>query len=324
MDAEPAPIAIVGNLNADQWVRTVRRFPRWDEEIVVDSSRIELAGTAGYMLLAGHGLGWPAVVVSTIGDDLYGAFLQDELRRLGVATDGVETISGCETCLGMIFVGPDGQRAILSTLGAHALMDVAVARRHDAAVGRCAEVVLCGSYLLPRFGPSDILPYARALRARDQTVVFDPSWDPGGWSETTRRETLALLDEVDVYLPNEPELLHLTGASDLESAIAALGGRPREVVVKRGAEGALYVAGADRVAVPGYDVAPVNTIGAGDVFDVAYLYARRQGWLPAERLRFACALAAMVVAQPGDRAYPDAAAVAAFREEAERAARIHA
>jgi ribokinase len=235
----------------------------------------------------------------------------------------VETIPGCETCLGIIFVGPEGQRAILATLGAHALMDVAVARRHDAAVRRCAEVVLCGSYLLPALGPSQVLPYARELRARGQTVVFDPSWDPGGWSEATRRDTLALLDEVDVYLPNEPELIHLTGASDLESAIAALGGKPRELVVKCGADGALLVADGQWIPVVGHAVAAVNTIGAGDVFDVAYLYARRLGWLPAERLRFACALAAMVVAQSGARTYPDAAAVAAFRKEADRDTRIH-
>lgn len=307
-----APIALVGNLNVDQWVQTIERFPAWDEEIVVDSSRIELAGTAGYLLLACRGLGLDGFVVSTIGDDAFGAFLEGELSRLGADPSGVEVLPDEQTCLGIIFVGPGGERSILTTLGAHAHMSLAVAQRHDERVATCAEVVLCGAYVLPRFGPADLLTYAQSLRARGQLVAFDPSWDPGGWGEPTRRDTLALLPAVDVYLPNDTELIHLTGAPTWEAALDSVANLPGETVLKRGAAGAVYARGAERIAVPGFPVAAVNTIGAGDVFDAAYLYARRQGWLPEERLRFACALAAMVVSQPGARVYPDPVAVARF------------
>lgn len=312
-----APIAIVGNLNVDQVIRTVDRFPRWDEELIVDSARIEFAGTAGYMLLAARGLGMDAFAVSTIGDDPFGAFLQAGLRDLGFDASGVEVLPGRETCLGIIFVGPRGQRGIFAMLGAHAEMDLAVVQRHDDRVAACAEVILCGSYLLPRLGPSSILPYARALRARGQLVVFDPSWDPGGWSETTRQGTFDLLTAVDVYMPNETELLHLTGAPDLDAALAIVArpGGAGEVVVKRGAEGATFASRGIRVDVPGYPVDAVSTIGAGDVFDLGYLHARRRGLPPKERLRFACAVAALVVSQTGARVYPDRDAVARFMEE---------
>ena len=70
--------------------------------------------------------------------------------------------------------------------------------------------------------------------------------------------------------------------------------------------------GNERIAVPGFPVDAVNTVGAGDVFDAAYLYARRLGWPPVERLRFANALAAMVVSQRGERIYPDADSVMRF------------
>ena len=304
-----APLAIVGNLNVDQWVGPVDRLPEWDEELVVDSARIELAGTAGYLLRACHGLGWDAYAVSTVGDDVFGGVVLDEMAALGLDGSGVEVVPGAETCLGIIFVGPDGRRSILGTLGAHALMDPDVADRSDARVAACPEVLLCGTYLLPRFGPAAALPYAERLRARGQTVVFDPSWDPSGWGEPTRRDTLALLAAVDIYLPNDEELTRLTGEPDWQAALDVVAGIAGETVLKRGPHGAVYRRGDEQIEVPGLLINAVNTIGAGDTFDAGYLYARRLGRPPADRLRFANALAAMVVSQPGARTYPDAAAV---------------
>jgi ribokinase len=309
-----APIAIVGNLNVDQIVATVSRFPNWDEELIVDSSHLELAGTAGYLALAAKGLGMDPFVVSTVGEDDNAAFMRRELARAGIDDAGVETIPGTESCLGIIFVGDQGQRGILTVLGAHEAMSVAVAERHDARIAACAEVFLCGNFLLPQFSPALVTPYARRLRERGQTVVFDPSWDPGGWREPTREETLALLAHVDLFIPNQEEFSHLTGYADPAEGMRLVRERAPEtqVVVKRGADGAISFAGEDVVEAPGLPITAVNTIGAGDVFDIGFLHARRRG-LPARQcLDFANAAAAYVVAQTGARTYPDAATVEAF------------
>ncbi len=307
-----APLAIVGNLNADLWVSPVERFPRWDEEVVVRSARLALAGTAGYVVLACRGLGIETVTVSTVGDDVFGRFVLSELERLGARADCVEVLEGWETSLGMVFVGGDGRRSILSTLGAHERMGLEVVERHDAEIASCREVFVCGSYLLPHLSPSSVLPCARRARARGQVTVFDPSWDPSGWGERTRRTTYELLHEVDVYLPNEEELTRLTGRSSWREALEEVRGMAGEVVLKRGAEGAVYASGSELVEVPGFRVEAVNTIGAGDVFDAGYLYARRMGWPPERRLELASALAAIVISQAAERAYPDPATVLEF------------
>lgn len=310
-----APLAIVGNLNIDLWVQTIDRFPAWNEERIVDSSRVELAGTAGYLLLACKGLGIDAVTISTLGDDLFGRFLRDQVRALGFVADGLQILDREETPLSLIFVGEDGERSILTTLGAHKRMDMGVVRRHDDRIARCAEVFLCGNYLLPRLSPLDVLDYAGELRARGQIVVFDPSWDPAGWSERTRSDTYRLLEAVDIYLPNDEELTRLTGEADWCAALRQVETRAGEVVMKRGRQGAVYADTREWIEVPGFPVKGVNSIGAGDVFDVGYLFGRRMGWSPLQRVQFACALAAIVVSQPGERAYPDAATVLAFLRE---------
>jgi ribokinase len=163
--------------------------------------------------------------------------------------------------------------------------------------------------------------YARKLRERGQFVVFDPSWDPGGWSTATRGDTLALLQHVDLFMPNEEELCHLTGTACWQDGVAALGSGVGQVIVKRGAEGAVSVNGNTVVEVPGMPIEAVNTIGAGDVFDIGFLHARRQGWDTTRCLEFACAAAAYVVSQSGPRTYPDEATVWAFATTAMEGAR---
>lgn len=315
MSAGMRPLALVGNLNVDLWVRPVERFPARDEEVVIDSARLELAGTAGYALLACRGLGIDVVVVSTVGDDALGEYLLGAIERLDIPKFGVEILPGEETSLGMVFIAPDGSRSILSTVGAHQHMSLEVVHRHDAEVAKCGEVFLCGNYLLPQFAPSQVVEYASEARRRGQIVVFDPSWDPSGWGEDTRRGTRELLRMVDIYMPNVEELKHLTGRADWREAVVAVADLPREMVVKRGPEGATYVRAGEWVDVPAFAVNAINTIGAGDVFDVGYLYGRRMGWSSRRRLEFAAALAAMVVAQPGARRYPSVGAVFSFLRE---------
>jgi sugar/nucleoside kinase (ribokinase family) len=323
MPTDPtAPIAIVGNLNVDQIVATVTRFPAWDEELIVDSSHLELAGTAGYLALGARGLGMTPFVVSTTGDDEYAAFMRREMAAAGIDDAGLESIAGMGSCLGIIFVGDRGRRGILTVLGAHERMDVAVAERHDARIATCAEVFLCGNFLLPCFTPAMVTAYARRLRKRGQVVVFDPSWDPGGWQPRTRTETLALLAHVDLFLPNEEELLHLTDATTLEAAIAVVRAHApaTQIVVKRGADGAVAAIGDVVVSVPALPIDAVNTIGAGDMFDIAWLYSRRRGWKTHRALEFACAAAAHLVSQHGPRTYPDEETVLAFAAAARQGA----
>lgn len=311
-DDSLAPIAIVGNLNIDQVIETVDRWPAWDEELLVESSRLDLAGTAGYLALAAHGLGIEPFVVSTIGDDANADFIRKSMRKSGIDDSGLVTIEGTQTSLGLIFVGPHGQRAILTVLGAHTEMDVDLARSQHERVAGCREVFLCGNYLLPKFGPGAVRPYASDLQAAGKLIVFDPSWDPADWPVETQAEVLELLEHVDLFMPNEPELCHMTRTSNWRDGIAALGERCQHVVIKRGVDGAVVVRNGTVTEHQGYSVHARNTIGAGDVFDMGYLYGSRQGWSEARTLEFACALAALVVSQEGLRRYPSVSDVHAF------------
>ncbi len=325
--AGAVPFGIVGNFNADLILGPIERLPTWDEELSAAGGALLVAGAAGYLALAAQALGLEPRIVSTLGDDALGRLLLDDLEKRGIAAEGIAVIPGEPTPLSAVLVGPDGRRGIVTVTGAHGRMDLGVYQAKRRFLDDCAEVVLCGSYLLPALGPREALAVARDAHARGQVVAFDPSWDPAGWPERTRQATLALLQEVDVYLPNEAELCRLTGAANWEAGLDQVTRLCPETVVKRGADGSAAPEGrgvrtgrpGDIVAVPALKVAAVNTTGAGDCFDVAYLWGRRQGWPMARRLAFANAYAGLIAARadrgrvggPSDCPTPEEALAAA-------------
>lgn len=105
------------------------------------------------------------------------------------------------------------------------------------------------------------------------TVSLDTGWDEAALRDPRLR---AMVDEVDIFLPSEPELCTIAGIKDPEQAARRLIPiRPNAVtVVKRGARGvAVYTHEANALEIPAIPVTPVDTTGAGDAFDAGYLYA---------------------------------------------------
>lgn len=90
------------------------------------------------------------------------------------------------------------------------------------------------------------------------------------------------LKQVDVFLPNQCELLRLTGKASLEEALPVLAALTPLVVVKMGNQGAATLIDGQITRIPGIHVdAVVDTTGAGDSFNAGFLYGFLQG-LPYE------------------------------------------
>ena len=84
-------------------------------------------------------------------------------------------------------------------------------------------------------------------------------------------------------------------------------------MVTLGARGALAVTRNEEAQQPGFFVEPVDTTGAGDTFNAAFVSATARGLPLAERLRFACAAGALSVTGMGPRGrLPTLAEVEAF------------
>jgi sugar/nucleoside kinase (ribokinase family) len=145
----------------------------------------------------------------------------------------------------------------------------------------------------------------REIRQRGLTISLDTNDDPDDVWGGVLGELLPL---IDVLLPNERELLRITGKATIDDALAAASQSVKLTVVKRGALGAIVQQGKDRQVVPPVRVTPVDMIGAGDSFNAGFLACYIRGLPPAQCAAFGNATGALSTLKSGG--------IEAFRDEA--------
>jgi sugar/nucleoside kinase (ribokinase family) len=288
----------------DVVVRPVDTIPSGQGAALVDDVHIGAAGTAGGTALVLARLGAAVRSVGIVGDDLAGRLVCELLGAAGVDTTAVERRAGLATSASVIPARSDGSRPALHLVGA------------NAALGELAfdDAVLDGAGFL-HVGGGELFPdVARraleAARARgvatslDLLVPGEAAW----WDSVA-----GLLPLVDVVLPNDQQVLGLTGAGNLEAGCRQLlDGGAACVVATTGAKGATVVEPEGTQTVPAFAVRVVDTTGCGDAFSAGFLRACGLGLGRAEAARMGCAVAAQVAQGSGtDAGRYDLATVAA-------------
>jgi sugar/nucleoside kinase (ribokinase family) len=275
-------LLVIGDANPDLVLTGDVRPAFGQVEQLVDDARLVVGGSGAIMACGAARLGLATAFCGVVGDDAFGRFMLEALGAAGVDTRGVVTSREERTGLSVI-LSEGEDRAILTFPGTIGALE---AGSVDLDLVRSARHMHASSYFLQDRLQGG-LPglFAEARRAGASTSV-DPNWDT---SERWDGGLTALLEETDIFLPNEAEVRALTGREEVEAAGRALAERAGTVAVKCGASGGLAVRGdrVERVAAP--PVAVVDTIGAGDTFDAGFVAGLVAGW-PLDRcLRLAVA-----------------------------------
>jgi 6-phosphofructokinase 2 len=157
---------------------------------------------------------------------------------------------------------------------------------------------ICASGSLPPGAPTDF--YARAAEIADLRGVRFALDASGAPLESALRELVHLAK------PNLAELRALVGGAlaDEPSRIAACRdviamGRTQAVALTLGAEGALLVTRDEAWRSPALPVRPVSTVGAGDSFLGAMVWALAEGKALTEAFRYGCAAGAAALTAHG-------------------------
>ena len=136
-----------------------------------------------------------------------------------------------------------------------------------------------------------------AARQRGIPVYFDVG-------PTAKHSTLEELDSIiqktDIVMMTEDEVPLAAHGQKGETAYAwLLEQGPHTLVVKQGANGCTIVQAESQQSIPGFPVPVVDTVGAGDCFDAAFIFARLSGQDWPEAARCANAVGAASVQKLG-------------------------
>jgi sugar/nucleoside kinase (ribokinase family) len=290
----------------DVQVRPVEGIPEGQGAALVEQIRFGPAGTAAATAVTLAKLGAAVRTAGAIGDDPIGDLLLAMLARHGVDTSLVLRREGVQTSASVLPIRPDGSRPAFHVPGAN----LAYAPE-DAPHGQIAGAThlhLGGPELMGGEQAARILAPARAAGVVTSADLLAPG-DPGvlAWLAPA-------LSFVDYLLPNEEQLLGLTGSATPEDGARALLDRGVGcVAVTLGARGALVVTAEETIPVPAFAVPVVDTTGCGDAFSAGFLRGLGLGRSLWEAAVLGCAAAALVAQGLGsDHGEFDLAAADAF------------
>lgn len=250
---------------------------------------------AGVASLGGH----PAFACA-VGDDEAGKWYAEDLDAGGVRCVSSTVSSGAPTGVCHVFVTPDGDRSMATSLGAAG--ELAVGTIERAGIER-AQVIYLEGYLLDAPAAQPALTLALELARQAGVLVALTLSDPFVVDRHHDRiSELVFGGSVGLLLGNEEEALSLTGAGSFAEALDKLRDASRACVITRGALGAVAVLPGGDVAVSASPVASVeDTTGAGDLFAAGFLFALTQGASPEQALSVASFAAGEVIGHLGAR-----------------------
>jgi len=280
-------------------VVAVPEVPRLGEKVLGRSLGVFAGGTTANTACAFAKLGRSAAVCGRVGDDGYATLLRASLYGFGVDTEYLHAEPNSASASVIALVSPSGERSIVYM----PMPPRGLQAETLAAAARQARVFYAMPYDLGEFvAASRIARDNGALVAIDLEAAVAPN----------REAMQQRIAHADIAFFNESGFVAGTGEAPTPAALAALltTAGLQTVVVTLGAAGAMAASRGVFTQRPAFAQAVVDTTGAGDTFNAAFLTATLEGQSLQAGLRFACAAASHAVTAVGARSgMPDRATV---------------
>lgn len=288
-----------GFVCGDLVLKPVDRLPPAEGNLFVQQAGLAIGGCAantavGFARLLAS-LNGRSAVAGRVGDDPLGRLLRVALEEAGVDTTALLVTPGAATALNTALVTSRGERSFYVFPGACDYLRPA--DLPDSLLAQFDHLHLAAIGALPGLAGeagADVAARARRLGLSvSLDITLNPPRDPAA-------DVLPLLPHVDLFLPNLMEAQAALGLVDMDALLSrGLAHGVQVMGVKLGADGCALATAGQRVHLPAYPTTVVDTVGAGDAWAVAAVYAWRQGWPLTAIGRFANAAGALCTRQSG-------------------------
>jgi ribokinase len=280
-------------------------IPRPGETLLGGDFSMAAGGKGANQAVAAARAGGEVTFLARVGDDMFGRQALEGFRQDGINVEHVICDADAPSGVALIFVAADGENSIGVASGANAQLSPADVQQAAAAIAAADVLVMQLETPLPTVRAAAEIAAAHGVR-----VILNPA--------PAQALSDELLKLVSVLTPNESEAELLTGVAvsseeaAAESASQLRGKGVATAIVTLGAQGAMIASDEFSGKVPAFQVTPVDTTAAGDVFNGALAVALSEGKPLEAAVRLASAAAALSVTKLG--AQPSAPS----RDEIER------
>ncbi|BBG27497.1 putative sugar kinase [Sulfuracidifex tepidarius] len=273
-------IHVVGSYNLDLTVK-VDRFPEDGETTFSNEVRTGHGGKGSNQAVSASRLSSKVKLYAAVGNDDVGRDAISFWESEGVDHGNVKVKKG-RTGSAIIIVDKKGKNRIIVNRGSNLLLDP-------------EDVDLSSS------GKDDVLltqmevkesVVKKSLREFNGIRILNPA--PSIISD------MSLLEHVDILTPNEIEFKELTSTDDIQDGINLILKKVRmALIITLGERGVIIATRHKRVIIDSVKVNPIDTTGAGDVFNAALAFAIEKGTTLEEAVGFANAVAGLSVTIEG-------------------------
>jgi sugar/nucleoside kinase (ribokinase family) len=264
-------ILIAGELNVDLILNDIEKFPEIGKEVLAHGMTLTLGSSSAIFASNISMLGAKAAFFGKIGRDKFGEIVMESLQASRVDVSMIKTDEN-EMTGATIILNVAEDRANTTYPGAMDLLTPEEITDED--LGKARHLHFSSYFLQPGMwkGLGQLFRRAQKLGL---TTSFDMQWDPKETWDMNMRE---ILPHVNIFLPNETELMLLTRKNDLHSAMNAISDFTDILVVKRGNRGSVVAMKDSRTELAAFlNENVVDAIGAGDSFNAGFIYKYLRG-----------------------------------------------
>lgn len=296
------------------FIYRVDRLPGPGDDLTA-SAFAALPGGGFNMMVAARRSGMRTAYAGKIGDGPFGTMISNALKaedigQLQPVSQGID--SG--TCVVLVTEG-DGERTFVSRPGAEGEI---IPEDFQYMMPEAGDWVFTTGYTLAYPGSQHGQTQFIEALPDHATFAFDPTGIVGEIPVDLLHRVLARTDWLSL---NRSEAAAIVGEAEDAEMVARLFTRhcqrAKGIVLRSGAAGALLaLAGEAPVFVPAFRVETIDTNGAGDAHDGAFIAALSRGMSPLDALRYANAAAAISTTRHGGPTAPDADEINEFLKRA--------
>lgn len=279
-------VAFLASYNAT-FIIKVKRPPVLGETVKATGMRLEHGGKGSNQAIGLSRLGDRVSIIAGVGDDAFGRAAVEKWRQEGIDTSWAKVYGG-QTGMAFVFVLEDGSNMIAISPNANERLS-----REDV-LGQLSGFSGDAFAAVLEVNPEVALEAVRAATKAGLKAFLNPAPAVPIPPEA--------LEGVEAITPNETELKVMAGLppdsqADLQQILASYSRHVGVAAVTLGERGCLVAHRGEIRHVPAYRVRAVDTTGAGDAWNAAFIHYYMAGMNAFESARLANAAAAYLVSR---------------------------